>query len=519
MSPSSSKENINTDYLYNEKVKGKRFASDSSSHEFLPKRSRYRSGSFSSGSEPDTQDSDRSRKAYHSRCSEPMYKLPCFKRSLCSSHFTAPVSPLKQKNGPINGTYLPSSTSQSEYFDSGTLCLKLKDNEMSVSQKSFGDLDKDSSSELLHANPDCIKIAYCKNSNADESRKNLIDETPLSSGESVTCKSNTVRNFEKYQCFTIEQEGCFNFLSDNCEKKESPVKFGAEISTSPRHLYRHPLLNSPSYFLVTDALVTASASSQSSSPVYHNTKIDCKTFEDLKELNMQDKVPSHSNSKFLPLTLDISSPLKEDVACGNSKIFDELQCVPQGEKTLLVSSHTNISMQESDTPTKGLHIPILSTTSEQSPAVSRVWSLAPGLQDLESKTPSCTLIPTKRLSSSSPSQPSLPELLKPGSSKQDFVTSIQKSYKMRDMVPSKTGALGFDGLKSFITPEGRSYVYPLGAPRKISKPTSRQQPPRCKRSLVRQFASDVTTVFNTPPDSPARLVGDLLPEMESDSEI
>nr|XP_045617756.1 uncharacterized protein LOC123770128 [Procambarus clarkii] len=620
-----SEENTTADQLHYPKTRPGTSVAHYSSCKFIPKSVQILSRSLSSSSEADICNSDTSRNIRFSQSSESMCEEPHTKRLCHSPSIKRSVTPFKFKTCSLFNKDSFLLTNGCQFCDNRTQDPKFKEKEARPFKRnlSYSELsNRDRILELRQPLTKCVKIKLASVSSNDKSR--ISNDVRSDNGTSVIGKTNiesistatdicesTQQIFQdevmytrsdessphacttpdtvyvKARNFSIQQEKVFNFLSENGEKKGSPVACCPLASTPPRYINQFLPFNSPSDFIIKSVHTNTYDSEDTSSLVNYNSQEDCKMADDLKGSVNQDLSPSLVCSTLLPLVVDINTSVEQNPKWKDSKTPIKLECITKGADTLHPtcstgadtlhpscstradilhpSCSTSKSMQGPALLVKKLHTQI----PKQSLAISNMQSLYPSMnlethlklhkldrqtnepdshcniknndlcsyqqmlgnlqlcsdqllsQDLQSSiSDSCVVTPSQRLRIWSPDQP-ISGSFESSSSQEQIVTPNQR-LKINNVVLSPSGMLETSEFESFITPVGRPFVFPIGAPRKALHATSRQHPPQCRRSLARQFAEEATraaSVVDTPPDSPVGFVGNQFLEMEHGGEM
>ncbi|XP_071533321.1 uncharacterized protein [Panulirus ornatus] len=575
--------------------------SHSSSCESLPETLRTNYRSFCSKSEHEIFNTNRPRENSESKNE--------FSPAECSQNLkrAKPLTTNTLKCWPTNGTDSSLMTvEQKPYYSEEH--RRPKGNSFRSPKRSYESFSDDSDSgELSYFTPNCGENAFNKRINsADDNWRILNDKRSFRSRVSLTynnnaagstvsavmCPKNTkhyypevspneklnkstqpsLTPFETWdmnlQSFVIEQKGFLNFLSENGEKKNSPIAYNSESCTTPKQQSKSLPFTSPSSFLRIDFPVATNSSLDNGSSVCCSLEDEFQVSKDVCRPEVKDIAHNSSASNFSSHMHDIGSNPVADVNYKESKTLNELKFTSEGEKTIIFSHQMNKSIQESHTPKKGLDTSVSKCTTPKQPSVAfsshsltcNLQSETCGLRSVETdqhptvSTSHCSehvdtnnpnpqisdlqictdrlvsqglhpdtsnqhiLTLTKRLDKSSLIQ-SVSQALRPSRSKQVF--SATHAVNMNEVVLSPSDPILSIGFDSFTTPVGNPYIYPEGAPRKLPNPTLRQRPRNCRRSLARQFAKEtlgVIPVIDTPPDSPAWGI-DRLPETESDDEM
>ncbi|KAK3884526.1 hypothetical protein Pcinc_011199 [Petrolisthes cinctipes] len=321
-----------------------------------------------------------------------------------------------------------------------------------------------------------------------------------------------------FRSFCIEKEGMFNFIMENGVKKYSPIRFTTDSEQcTPKSTIKCLPFSSPSSFIAVDSFQNSSSS------------------EDYLPLNTEDVFFSSKNYHYSPLQRDIDST----EICKNSELFCKAESIMEQEKTLQISTIIPQATQMSRKLEDAVATSVRTTTIDQSgtckkssnenkaqdqPYVIKFCAHSQTSLNFQngdkysgSQTPKQPMIPKWKTCAATPTtfhQPSATLSRDPHSPQ--AVTPICK-HGVTEVLP---GPSRLHVLESFTTPEWRPLLYPLCAPKKLRRPTPRQYPPQCRRSLVREFetrATDTIPLLDTPPISPARDDFSLL-ELESDDD-
>ncbi|XP_069157134.1 LOW QUALITY PROTEIN: uncharacterized protein [Procambarus clarkii] len=537
-----SEENTTADQLHYPKTRPGTSVAHYSSCKFIPKSVQILSRSLSSSSEADICNSDTSRNIRFSQSSESMCEEPHTKRLCHSPSIKRSVTPFKFKTCSLFNKDSFLLTNGCQFCDNRTQDPKFKEKEARPFKRnlSYSELsNRDRILELRQPLTKCVKIKLASVSSNDKSRisndvrsdngTSVIDKTNIESISTATdiCESTQqifqdevmyTRSDEssphacttpdtvyvKARNFSIQQEKVFNFLSENGEKKGSPVACCPLASTPPRYSKPISSFNSPSDFIIKSVHTNTYDSEDTSSLVNYNSQEDCKMADDLKGSVNQDLSPSLVCSTLLPLVVDINTSVE---ARSQMERFKNT-CINLTGRLMNLIVTCNI--KNNDLCSYQQMLGNLQLCSDQLLS-----------QDLQSSiSDSCVVTPSQRLRIWSPDQP-ISGSFESSSSQEQIVTPNQR-LKINNVVLSPSGMLETSEFESFITPVGRPFVFPIGAPRKALHATSRQHPPQCRRSLARQFAEEATraaSVVDTPPDSPVGFVGNQFLEMEHGGEM
>lgn len=283
-------------------------------------------------------------------------------------------------------------------------------------------------------------------------------------------------------------------------KTSSPVTWKADTQTSLGHVDKCLLRSIPSDKFDLPATYLSPVTVPS---VYQEKHEKCNMPSDKHDTEPVENVSS--TPYFSPLILDINSSPSVDFPYEELILSNNLS---HGEQTLLLSSPTDRFMKLPSTSNSGLCLPELRSTTPQQLSVAATNShenqvSQPNGQytkDTDASPSDAFSVDLQCSSDGIMSQDVQPysseehkmtdaqcpdiKSLCPRTSKEQVSTPSYR-FEVNEIIWSPARALVSLGLDSFITPEGRPYIYPSGAPRKLQRPARRHHSPVCKRSLTR----------------------------------
>lgn len=284
-----------------------------------------------------------------------------------------------------------------------------------------------------------------------------------------------------FRSFCIEQEGMLNCIMENGVKKYSPIRFTRKSEQCTPESVKSLPFSSPSSFL-------AAGSTQSS----------CSS-EEYMPLDTEYEGFSRKNNVFSPLQVNID----DTGTVKDNELFCNVESIMEIQKTLQISTPTpdathkpentvvpslnNGSKDQSGkygkssitnfTPNQ-LHVGQIQVFSQMS------LNCQDGDTNSGSQTPKQVTNLKWKTCAATPTTSHLPSATLPQQNLRSpqAVTPSCKQDGVAELLP---GPSRLHALESFTTPEWRPLLYPVCAPKKLCRPTPRQCPPQCRRSLVR----------------------------------
>nr|XP_053657345.1 uncharacterized protein LOC128706479 [Cherax quadricarinatus] len=534
------------DQMQSQGMKQGNFVSDSANCKLLTVHSGRKSRSLSS-SKSSVYNADRSRKTCHSQSSASKKEEPLPKQLQHSPT-------LRNTNEELNkdSYYL---TACSEYADSNTHNLNFKEGENRSLKRSHSDLGLNTinciKTKIFHVSNDHQHSNIAANFPTSEVYDNFnqpskdegVESTTSGNSQSTYITSNIL--YKRAGNFSTEQQGFFNFLSENGEKQSLPFLCGTEICTPPRYPRKSLPFSSPSDFLTKFAPADTYKLSGTSSAENPLSQEDCKIPDHLQGSAKSGIETNLSDLSLLPSKIGISTGVDEDPVCNED--FKEL-CEYKFQEKSYLGYYTNIPVQRPPNVIQQLHTLALKTDTPKQPPASVQSALPLQLETASIKShmldkqPNVISIQYNREGNSfrcgqqisvNRQLPlnDLSQDLQPGTTNPLVEIPIRSYLRSPNPLVSQNLELGTSEVgtpkpalkvnvafsptetlecfetESFITPVGRHYILPVEAPRKTLHPTTRQHPPRCRRSLARLFDEKdacVTPVADTPPDTPNR---------------